>query len=138
MVREKFVWDGIKTDGQVYSTMVSTLPLTGPAEAHFYAWRPDGGASASTSFRICECGRGDLNGDQTADAVDLNLLIDILFFGEPMPAVYPACPTGANADLNCDATVDALDLNFMIDYITFGGDMPCDPCACEPYPVVCP
>jgi len=135
--KEDFARDEIKTDGQVYSTTVSTRPLTGPAQARFYAWRPDGGASGSTNFRICECGRGDLNGDQAVDALDLNLLIQILFFGEPIPAVYPACPTGANPDLNCDAAIDALDLNVMISYITFGGEMPCDPCACEPYPPGC-
>ena len=102
--------------------------MNGPAEARFYAWRPDGGASQLTTFRLCECGRGDLNGDYVADAVDLNILIDVLFFNGVLPDVYPVCPAGANGDLNCDGAMDSVDLNAMIDYVVLSGPMPCDPC----------
>ena len=62
---------------------------------------------------------GDLNGDNVHDALDLNGLIDVLFFSAPLPN-----PTGL-ADLNCDGTIDALDLNEMIQLIFFNGPSPC-------------
>ena len=59
--------------------------------------------------------RGDCNGDNSFDALDLNYLIDLLFFGGP-----GTCPPYA-ADMDCNGSPDALDLNYLIDYLFFGG-----------------
>ncbi|MBD3298419.1 MAG: hypothetical protein GF341_07185, partial [candidate division Zixibacteria bacterium] len=62
--------------------------------------------------------RGDLDGSGDMDAVDLNILIDIIFFnGQVDPPEL--------ADLNCDGVPDAVDLNYMIDHIFFNGPKPC-------------
>lgn len=55
------VWDRMRTAGQTYSAVVDTSLLTGPAVARFYAWRPDGGASDVTEFRVRVSKRGDIN-----------------------------------------------------------------------------
>ena len=74
----------------------------------------------------CPC-QGDFDCSGTRDAVDLNSLIDILFFsGESTTDV--ACPT-SRADLDCDGTPTALDLNVLIDHLFFAGPPPCNPCA---------
>lgn len=61
---------------------------------------------------------GDINNDAYIDALDLNSLTDILFFGGG------AALNKHTADINCDGTYDALDLNDMIDYIFFGAAPP--------------
>lgn len=70
--------------------------------------------------------QGDLNGDRTVDVLDLNGLIDVLFYGGVNPQ-DPHCPT-SRSDLYNDGVPDAIDLNYMIDYLFFGGKEPCDPC----------
>ncbi|GAB4315580.1 MAG: hypothetical protein Kow0074_03240 [Candidatus Zixiibacteriota bacterium] len=63
---------------------------------------------------------GDMNGDGSRDAVDLNLLIEMLFFNGTAP-----CPARVS-DLTCDGLNDVLDLNWIIDLLFFGGpDCPC-------------
>lgn len=75
----------------------------------------------------CDCPfQGDINEDHTPDALDLNDIIDVLFFGGTN-IKDPSCPT-FRADLNNDGVPDALDLNFIIDQLFFGGPVPCDPC----------
>ncbi|MEW5873661.1 MAG: LamG-like jellyroll fold domain-containing protein [Candidatus Zixiibacteriota bacterium] len=75
----------------------------------------------------CDCPfQGDLNGDGFVDAVDLAILIDIVFFGAP-DVQDPCCPT-TRGDFNGDGFVDATDLAFLIDYVFFGGIGPTDPC----------
>jgi len=69
---------------------------------------------------------GDLNDDGLVDAVDLALLIDVVFFGAD-DIQDPSCPA-TRADFNADAAVDAVDLAFLIDHVFFGGDPPADPC----------
>ena len=64
--------------------------------------------------------RGDMNGDCTLDALDLNGLIDFLFFN--VPSVPPD-----RAELNCTPGTDALDLSVMIDLLFFSGPNPCNP-----------
>ncbi len=79
----------------------------------------------------CNCpSQGDLNGDNVIDAVDLNMLINIIFFNAP-DVCDQTCPT-CRSDWNCDGVADAVDLNASIDHIFFNGPLPCDPC------VVCP
>jgi plastocyanin len=76
----------------------------------------------------CDCPlQADLNADLQFDSVDLNLLIDALFFGGFNPQ-DPDCPT-ARSDLNADGFSDSVDLNVMIDLLFFGGPPPVDPCA---------
>lgn len=70
--------------------------------------------------------QGDLNSDGPIDALDLNVLIDILFFGGTDIA-DPDCNT-TRSDVNCDGLPDALDLNDLIEHLFFGGAPPCDPC----------
>ncbi len=75
----------------------------------------------------CDCPhQADLDTSGALDAVDLNLVINALFFNGPDP-VEPNCPT-SRSDWNCDSFLDASDLNRLINGIFFAGDPPCDPC----------
>jgi len=76
---------------------------------------------------LCDCpSQASFDGNTIVDAVDLALLIDIVFFGAP-DVQDPNCPN-ARADFNCDEVSDAVDLAVMIDHVFFGGAGPCDPC----------
>ncbi|GAB4329167.1 MAG: hypothetical protein Kow0074_25510 [Candidatus Zixiibacteriota bacterium] len=76
---------------------------------------------------LCNCpSQADINSDQALDAVDMNTLIDIVYFGQT-DVQDPQCPT-SRTDLNCDNVPDAVDVNLMINLLFFGGDDPCDPC----------
>jgi len=75
----------------------------------------------------CDCPfQGDLNGDGFVDAVDLAILIDVVFFGT-LDVQDPCCPI-TRGDFNGDGFVDAVDLAIMIDYVFFGGSGPVNPC----------
>ncbi|GAB4323454.1 MAG: M1 family aminopeptidase [Candidatus Zixiibacteriota bacterium] len=65
---------------------------------------------------------GDQNMDYVLDAVDVNDLIDLVFFNGD-----PAAPDNA-ADVNGDCEIDAVDLNVLIDVVFFGGDDPLPGC----------
>jgi len=87
------------------------------------------GAAAGTG--ACDCPwQSDYNEDSILDAVDLNFLIDVIFFGE-VNISDPSCP-GFRMDFNCSGEVDAIDINYLVDYIFFGGPAPCSPCTCPP------
>ena len=58
---------------------------------------------------------GDLDGDGFHTALDLGVMIDLLFAGGPYP-----CPAYV-ADMNCDTFPDVLDLNWLIDLLFAGG-----------------
>lgn len=58
---------------------------------------------------------GDVNDDGTIDAVDLNVLIDLLFFDGPLG------PRPNAADLNRDCFLDAVDMNVLISLTFFNG-----------------
>ena len=76
---------------------------------------------------ICDCPhQGDFDASGYLDAIDLNELIDVLFFGGFDPH-DPLCPI-TRGDLDGNGFSDALDLNGLIDHLFFGGDPPCDPC----------
>lgn len=64
--------------------------------------------------------RGDMDGDCVIDALDLNSLIDFLFYGGP--SIPPE-----RAELNCLPGTDALDLSYLIDLLFFNGPDPCSP-----------
>ena len=75
----------------------------------------------------CDCPyQGDFDGNGYIDALDLNALIEVLFFGGPEPS-DPYCGV-SRGDLNDDGYPDGLDLNYLIDYLNFGGPAPLDPC----------
>ena len=75
----------------------------------------------------CDCPyQSDFNADSFLDALDLNAMIDALFFGGSDPQ-DPDCPA-TRADFNFDGVADALDLNVLIDHLFFAGNPPCDPC----------
>ncbi len=77
---------------------------------------------------LCDCPyQADINADNVWDAVDLNLLINTIFFNGPNPQ-DPSCPSH-RADLNFDVVEDAIDLNLLISLLFFNGPEPIDPCA---------
>jgi len=78
-------------------------------------------------FDCCDCPHaGDADADGNVDALDLQYLIDAVFFGGTI-ATDPSCPV-SRLDVNCDTVPDAVDIQFIIDYIFFGGLPPCDGC----------
>jgi len=74
----------------------------------------------SGSVEIVFTQNGDLDGDGFHTALDLGIMIDVLFAGAP-----PPCPESL-ADMNCDGFPDALDLGWLIDFLFAGG--PPSPC----------
>ncbi|GAB4316584.1 MAG: hypothetical protein Kow0074_04600 [Candidatus Zixiibacteriota bacterium] len=70
--------------------------------------------------------QADFNADGSRDAIDLNMLISMLFFA--MPEIQdPGC-SFTRADFDANGFSDAVDLNGMIDHLFFGGPPPTDPC----------
>jgi len=77
-------------------------------------------AAAKTYFH--ESGQtttnGDLDGSGFVDITDLGLMIDYLFFSQPIPA-------GLNsADIDASCSVDIADLSYFVDYIFNNGPAP--------------
>jgi len=86
------------------------------------------GAAAGGGGGGCNCPwQGDYNEDGDINTLDLNGVIDIMFFAAPN-IQDPDCPT-YRMDFDCTGAVDALDLNAVIDHMFFAGPLPCDPCA---------
>ncbi len=79
----------------------------------------------------CSCPyQGDFNADAVIDAMDLNAMINILFFnGQDIQD--PACPA-KRSDCHYNGASSARDLNWIIQHIFFNGPPPCDPCADPP------
>ncbi|MBD3297795.1 MAG: hypothetical protein GF341_03990 [candidate division Zixibacteria bacterium] len=76
----------------------------------------------------CLCAfQGDLDGNGALDAIDLNLMIEVLFFNGS-DVCDPTCPN-CRSDVTCDDVSDSTDLNYLITAIFFNGAPPCDPCA---------
>lgn len=71
--------------------------------------------------------QSDFDDDGFLTALDLNQLIEILFFAGT-DIQDPGCPM-TRSDFDCDLFPTALDLNDLISHLFFGGDGPCDPCA---------
>lgn len=89
--------------------------------------RPVLTSGSVTVTQKCDCPYpGDLDANGLYDAIDLNALIDILFFGG-VNLSDPDCPV-SRVDWNCDGVPDALDLNDAIAHMFFIGAGPCDPC----------
>lgn len=78
----------------------------------------------------------DTEPDGVLTAVDLAVMIDIVFFAGIDPQ-DPECPA-TRFDFDCTGSVDAVDLAKMIDHVFFAGAGPCNPCDCNPYPTSCP
>jgi hypothetical protein len=75
----------------------------------------------------CACDyQSDFDEDLFLTALDLAVMIDILFAGAP-DVQDPCCPV-PRADFDCDGFSTALDLGGLIDHLFAGGDGPCDPC----------
>lgn len=88
----------------------------------------------NVSASSCVCANwSDLFPDGSPNPIDLNVMIDVLFYNS-LPTISPHCPT-FDADLNCDCYLDALDFNEMINYIFFNGSYPCDPCQATCFPL---
>ena len=78
----------------------------------------------------CNCPyQGDIDASGQPDALDLNLLIDVLFFAGT-DVQDPSCPV-TRCDVDHSGYPDAIDLNFLIDQLFFGGPPP-DPCQVGP------
>lgn len=82
---------------------------------------------ALTTLNPCDCSsQCDLHEDGFLDSVDLNRLIDVLFFnGSDMHD--PTCPI-TRSDFDGNGIADASDLNQLINCLYFEGPMPMDPC----------
>ncbi len=88
----------------------------------------DGDGIGDACDTACDCPlQGNMNADAVLDAVDLNLLIQALFFNGANPQ-DPDCPT-PRSDINNDAVSDAVDLNLLIQTLFFNGPPPVDPCS---------
>lgn len=75
----------------------------------------------------CNCPfQADYDESGYLDALDFNVLIDVLFYGAP-EITDPHCPSG-RGDANTDGVPDALDLNILIEHLFFGGPGPVNPC----------
>jgi len=75
----------------------------------------------------CSCPfQVDLDASGAVDAVDLAVVIDIVFFGAA-DSQDAQCPR-TRADFNADGVADAVDLAQLIDHVFFGGAGPSDPC----------
>ena len=89
------------------------------------------------AIEVCDCPyQCDFDEDGFITAIDLGVLIDILFAGAVDPQ-DPLCP-GTRGDFDCDGFTTALDLGGLIDHLFAGCPPPCDPCECSLYPVNCP
>ncbi len=88
----------------------------------------------------CDCtSHGDLaGGDGVIDVFDIVAVIDYVFRGAPEPKRDLVCTHLNRGDLNCDAINDILDVVRGVDIALRNGAPPCQPCACPPYPAVCP
>ena len=76
----------------------------------------------------CSCPHHcDYDGNSILDPLDLNAMIDVLFFAGT-DIHDPLCTT-SRSDFDCSGFPDALDLNAMINHLFFGGAGPCDPCS---------
>jgi hypothetical protein len=69
----------------------------------------------------------DFDSDGFTTAIDLGILIDILFAGA-QNILDPLCWT-TRADLDCDGFATALDLQYAVIYLFEGGNPPCNPCS---------
>ncbi|MBD3299695.1 MAG: hypothetical protein GF341_13645 [candidate division Zixibacteria bacterium] len=75
----------------------------------------------------CSCPhQADMNDDDQLDAVDLNAIIQALFFNGADPQDLQ-CPN-PRSDFDCSGETDAVDLNALISTLFFNGSGPCDPC----------
>lgn len=95
------------------------------------AYNPDQADSDNDGIGdVCECvcpDQCDMDGSGFVDAVDLAVVIDVVFFGAP-DVSDPDCPR-SRADFNADGVTDAVDLALLIDHVFFGGFGPSDPCS---------
>lgn len=109
-------------DSATYST--NTLRL----KSSWASFKPDFVGGSITLFNPCDCPfQADLDASGAVDAVDLAIVIDIVFFGAS-DVQDASCPR-TRADFNDDGFADAVDLAELIDHVFFGGPGPADPCA---------
>lgn len=75
---------------------------------------------------ICACW-ADPKCNGAHNAVDLNIVINVVFFGM-IPPASPHCPR-SDVDVNCDCLESAIDVAVYVNRVYFGGVFSCDPCA---------
>ena len=109
------------------SDMVFVPPLSVVVTGHSWYFSSPPNKSMTVKYTTCDCPyQADMDGSGFLDAVDLNLLIDALFYQGSNPQ-DPLCPS-SRADFNADGSSDAVDLNQLIDHLFFGSAAPTDPC----------
>ncbi|MEW5873853.1 MAG: S8 family serine peptidase [Candidatus Zixiibacteriota bacterium] len=85
-------------------------------------WDQYYGAGIANAYRaLLSVIHGDVDKNGFVDATDLSILIDVCFFGQPMPYEYSL------GDMDCNGFVDATDLAFEVDLVFFGWGPP-EPC----------
>jgi len=122
----------------ICSDLAGTLCVPGPLNCGTtYYWQvvetdcSGGIAGPVWSFTTVPCTclcphQSDFDEDGSVTAVDLAVLIDIVFFGFE-DITDPSCPI-SRADFDASGTTDAVDLALLIDHVFFGGTGPVDPC----------
>jgi hypothetical protein len=92
---------------------------------------PGGRVNSGSAYLFgspCLCpSPSDLDGSTFIDAVDLAMVIDIVFYG--VADVHDTNCPGTRADFDASGFADAVDLALVIDHVFFGAAGPVDPCA---------
>lgn len=102
------VWDKQQTAGTNYSVDLDAEAFSGPAIARFYGWRPDGSASDSTQFRVCDCScHGDPACDSVPNVLDVIRVVNVAFRGTP--SVSGLC-VREWTDVDCTGVTSATDV----------------------------
>lgn len=87
------------------------------------------GTLGSLNSYACDCPfQGDIDASGTHDAVDLNLLLNTMMYGDP-DTQDPDCPT-TRSDFNGNGFVDVVDLVQLSGYLFLAQAPPADPCTC--------
>jgi len=76
---------------------------------------------------VCYCpSQSDFDGDGFLTALDLNVMIEVLFANHS-DMQDPECPL-LRSDFDCDGFPTAIDLDGLINHLFANGTAPCDPC----------
>ena len=117
----------VDDNGSAYVAGITGSPNLPVRNAYDATYNGDWDAFVAKVNFYCDCpNQGDYDESGFLDGVDLNALIEALFFNGVEP-YDPACPT-SRGDFNNDGVPDALDLNDLIDHLFFSGPQPADPC----------
>jgi len=103
-----------RPDGGIYTLCFNADSVIGHAPDGSVVEKFQVGDGPQAAVHISNRQPGDLDEDGFVTALDLGVMIDLLFAGGPQP------PRPAASDLNADCFQDALDLGKLIDYLFAG------------------